>query len=64
MDTSNNPGLFSNPIIDEKLRLIEASKFFSSVGGTNRAKRLSSERRSEIASKAANTRWKAPKAYA
>jgi len=37
---------------------MEAAKKFSSTGGKHRAKTLSPERRSEIASTASKTRWK------
>jgi len=50
--------LFCNPDIQNRLRTIEAAKKFSSSGGKNRAKSLSSTRRSEIASNAAKARWK------
>lgn len=50
--------LFSFSHTENKLRTIEASKKFSSSGGKHRAKNLTPERRSEIASKASKTRWK------
>lgn len=50
--------MFGNHTIEERLRVIEASKRFAKSGGEARAKKLSPKRRSEIASDAANTRWK------
>lgn len=51
--------LFSNPRVEGRLKKIEAAKVFTSTGGKNRAMSLSPEKRSEIASKAAKTRWQA-----
>lgn len=52
--------LYSNPHVEERLKIMEAAQHFSKTGGEARAKKLSPKRRSDIASKAAKTRWEKP----
>lgn len=50
-------GLFDDHRVNEKLKKIQAAAILSKSGGIARAKALSPAKKSEIASKAAKTRW-------